>query len=165
MAKPTSGQLDIPLVWETDQAPRVYPEPEAGRPAPAPVAKPGVMRLWLAVICDLGLVLLAVGGAWVAAALLGAALLPAQLVAVAAAGLLLASVLSTGCLWPWRGTPGMLLLGIAFSQPLPFGRVWRVWLVWVVTLPLLGMPLVISGGGRTVAERLAGAALCAPFRK
>lgn len=159
MAKPTSGQLDIPLVWETDQAPRVSPEPGAARRASAPVEKPGVMRLWLAVICDLGLVLLAVGGAWVDAALLGAALLPAQLVIVAAAGLLLASVLSTGCLWPWRGTPGMLLLGIAFSQPLPFGRMWRVWLVWLAALPLLGVPLIISGRGRTVAERLAGAAL------
>lgn len=164
MAKPTSGQLDIPLVWETDQVSRVVPGSGTAHRAPVPVAKPGALRLWLAVICDFGLLVLAVGGAWVEVALLGAALVPAQLAAVAAAGLLLASVLATGCLWPWRGTPGMLLVGIAFSQPLSFGRVWRVWLVWLATLPLLGVPLIISAGGRSVAERLAGAKLCAPSR-
>ncbi|NCO69347.1 MAG: hypothetical protein GW878_02345, partial [Acidobacteria bacterium] len=157
MAKPTSGQLDIPLVWETDQVARAAPDVRGAQRATAPIGKPGVLRLWLAVVCDLGFVVLAVGGAWVGTALLGAALLPAQLAVVAVAGLLLASVLSTGCLWPWRGTPGMLLVGIAFSQPLSFGRVCRLWLVWLGMLPLLGVPLVVSGGGRTVAERLAGA--------
>ncbi len=157
---PPSGQLDIPLVWETEPA-------AAGRGAPAPRPEPqgelaplaGTVRLWLAVLADAGVAVLALGVFWGVAGLIASGLAPAQFALASAAGMEGASVVALGCLWGWRATPGMLLLGVCFSRPVPFARACRLWLLWLASLLLLGVPLLLRRRGESVAEKLAGGTL------
>ncbi len=157
---PPSGQLDIPLVWETELA-------AVGRGAPAPRLEPqgelaplaGTVRLWLAVLADAGVAVLALGVFWGIAGLIASGLVPAQFALASAVGMEGASVVALGCLWGWRATPGMLLLGVCFSRPVPFARACRLWLLWLASLPLLGLPLLLRRRGETVAEKLAGGTL------
>ena len=157
---PHSGQLDIPLVWETEPA-------TANRSTPAPRREPqgelaplaGTMRLWLAALADAGVAVLALGGFWGIGGLIASGLAPAQFALAGAAGLEAASVVALGCLWGWRATPGMLLVGVCFSRPIPFARACGLWLVWLASLSLLGVPLLVRRRGESVAERLAGGTL------
>jgi hypothetical protein len=153
-------QLDIPLVWDRDrQGPAQSGAPGAA-PGPAvPASRVGLMRLWVGVLADVGVVLLAIGGAWATAALSGAGLRPAQLLAAAIAGLEASGVLAVSCLWIWRGSPGMLLLKVCFAQPMPMPRAFRLWLAWLASFVLAGTPLLLGRRGPCVAERLAGADL------
>ena len=152
-------QLDIPLKWDHDVgAPARAPEDDPGggavRPEKAPLA-----RLWLGILADLGTILLAVGACWMLAALAGASLRVAQLVAGGIAGIEIGGVLLAACLWGWRGSPGMLLVGLSFARPIPVARVLRLSLAWIGSLPLAGVPLVVRRGGVCVAERLARSAV------
>ncbi len=151
-------QLDVPLVWE--RTPPAAPPPAEHLPRRRPEPPPwGRARLWVAALADLGVLLLALAAAWVVAAAAGAALTPAQLLPTAAAGALAAAVLGVGSLWGWRATPGMVLLGLRFADPLTLSQGRRVWLGWVLALALLGLPLIIGARGRTGAELLAGSEL------
>jgi len=59
---PPPGQLDIPLVWETEPAAGTQGAAPAPGTAPAAAAPlPGASRLWLAVLADAGMT--AVGAA------------------------------------------------------------------------------------------------------
>jgi hypothetical protein len=156
---PPPGQLDIPLVWDRGEGRQDHlgDDPAPGTPTLRPLA--GTYRLWLAVLVDAGLVVLAgVSGLGVVAAL-GAEMVPGQLVLAGLAGGELASVVALGCLWGWRGTPGMLLVGICFSAPIPWSRAIRLWLSWVLSMIVGGFPLVLRLGGESLAERLAGGSL------
>lgn len=150
-----SEQLDIPLVWDTADAPE---SPRAARedfPQRGDDTRPAWRaRAVLANVADGGVTLglCAITGA--VAVLAGADLTPGQLVVAALAGVEILSVLAIAMLWAWRGTIGMLLMGLSYTAPLGFNRAARLWTVWVVTLPLLGVPLVL---GRGALERLAGA--------
>jgi hypothetical protein len=156
---PPPEQLDIPLVWEgrerqLGRAPDGL-SPDAHAPGPG-----GLMwRLWLAVLADAGVIVLAVAGTVGGAAALGADLGPGQLALSGFAGLEVASVLALGCLWGWRATPGMLLVRVCFSQPLPWGKVVRLWLSWVLSMPVAGGPLLLRRRGESVAELLASGSL------
>ena len=157
---PPSGQLDIPLVWDTEPV-------AAGRGAPAPQPEPqgelaplaGAVRLWLAVLADAGVVVLTLGVFWGVAGLIASGLAPAQFALATAAGMEGASVIALGCLWGWRATPGMLLLGVCFSRPVPFARACRLWLLWLASLPLLGLPLLLRRRGRASRRSSAGGTL------
>ena len=156
---PPPGQLDIPLIWEPRRE-----DPAAERPGPAheparPASRAGAWRLWLALLADAGVLVLVVASIWGLAAALGAGLGPAQLVLAGLAGLEAASVVAVGCLWGWRGSPGMLLAGVCFSRPIPFARASRVWVILIVSLLVLGLPLLLRRRGDSVAERLAGGTL------
>ena len=156
---PSSGQLDIPLVWEHGQE-----DPRADREDPAPAPRRlspfgGTWRLWLSVLADAGILVLLVAGAWGAAWAMGAELNGAQPVVAGLAGLEAASVLAVGCLWGWRATPGMLLVRVCFSRPIPWGRVCRLWLYWLVSFLAAGVPLLLRRRGESVAERLADGTL------
>lgn len=156
---PPPEQLDIPLVWDRREGRQGHAgdDPPPGTPTLRPLA--GTWRLWLAVLADAGVIVLAVvSGSGVAAAL-GAEMVPGQLVLAGLAGLELASVVALGCLWGWRGTPGMLLVRICFSAPIPWSRVIRLWLSWVLSMLLGGVPLLLRLRGESVAERLAGGSL------
>jgi hypothetical protein len=154
----TPRQLDIPLVWEKE--PPVAP-PSATEPFPLPEDDEpvGLGRLWLGILADGGAVLLAIGLFWGLAAFLGASLCPPQLAAAGVAGFLCATVVALGCFWGWRGSPGMLLVGVSFSEPQPVARAVRLWTLWLATLPLLGLPLTVRVRGLTGAERAAGSRL------
>ncbi|HYB24153.1 MAG TPA: hypothetical protein VED41_10170 [Solirubrobacteraceae bacterium] len=152
-------QLEIPLRWDHDPgAPARATEGEpgggAGRPGRAPLA-----RLWLGILADLGAILLAVGACWTLAALAGASLRAAQLVAGGVAGIEIGGVLLAACLWGWRGSPGMLLVGLTFARPISFARVVRLSLAWIGSLPVAGVPLLVRRSGLCVAERLGGSAV------
>ncbi len=157
---PPPGQLDIPLIWEARQE-----DPDArasGDPPRAPDRLTGagrIWRLWLAALADGGVVVLTVAGSWGVAAALGAGLAQAQLLLAGVVGLEIASVVALGCFWGWRASPGMLLAGVCFSQPIAFGRATRLWLVWLASLPVLAVPLLLRRRGESVAERVAGGAL------
>jgi hypothetical protein len=157
---PRSGQLDIPLVWETEPAasgrgvPALRPQPQGEL---APFA--GTVRLWLAALADAGVVVLALGVFWGVAGLIASGLAPAQFALASAAGLESASVIALGCVWGWRATPGMVLVGVCFSRPIPFAQACRLWLLWLASLLLLGLPLLLRRRGESVAEMLAGGAL------
>jgi hypothetical protein len=154
------GQLDIPLIWESSGEKPGTDGPEGPHPpAPQPPGRAGFWRLWLAVLADGGMVVLAVTGVWGMAAAFGVGLVSAQLVLASGVGLEVATVVALGCLWGWRASPGMLLAGVCFSQPIPFARAWRLWLCWLVSLPVLGVPLLVRRRGEGVAERLAGGTL------
>jgi hypothetical protein len=156
---PTPRQLDIPLVWE-QELPGVPPSLADPFPPQLEEDEPvGLGRLWLGILADGGAVLLAVGLFWSLAAFLGAALRPPQLVVAAIAGFLCATVVALGCFWGWRGSPGMLLVGVSFADPQPFARAIRVWALWIAALPLLGLPLTLRVRGLTGAERAAGSRL------
>jgi hypothetical protein len=152
------GQLDVPLVWERAS--------ESGRPAPArrqapgeSGARPGLLRLVLVAGLDLGFVLSCVGAAWGVGLLCGARMDFLQMALAGLVGLEVAWIIAWGCLWAWRGTPGMLLAGVGYDDPLPFGRAGTVWLWWSVASCVLGLPLVVRVGGTTGVDRLAGSAL------
>ena len=99
------------------------------------------------------------GGDLGIAAARGAELTPAQLVLAGLAGLEAGSVVALGCFWGWRASPGMLLAGVCFSRPIPWGRVYRLWFCWLLSLGLAGLPLLFRLRGESVAERLAGGTL------
>jgi len=158
---PTRGQLDIPLVWETDPKPETpavatgkADPPRPAEPVPAPFG-----RLVLAAFADLGVTLLALASAWTVAVAAGVTATTGQLIAIAVVGLEVAAVATCSALWGWRGTPGMLLLDVAFERRLASGAVPRVWLAWLVTLPLGGLPLLVGRWGGRGLERLAGTAV------
>jgi hypothetical protein len=152
-------RLDVPLVWDTK------PEAEAGRRAvpggsPPEAGHPRqLLRLWLAVLADVGTIAVALVSAWLVALLVGATLAPGQLALAILTGALIATVVGVGLLWGWRATPGMVLVGLAFTAPLPLGRAAVLWLWWIASLPFAGIPLLLGRGGRCWAERLAGAPL------
>jgi hypothetical protein len=156
---PPPEQLDIPLVWgharEGRPADRDDPTHAPGNLTPFG----GTWRLWLGALADAGIVALFLVGGWGLAAALGADLDGPQLVLAGLAGLEAASVAAVGCLWGWRATPGMRLVGIHFSRPIPWGRVCRLWLCWLLSLPVAGVPLLVRRRGESVAERLADGAL------
>ena len=157
---PPPGQLDIPLVWETEPGAGTQDAPPA--PASPPTATgplPGAARLWAAALVDAGLTAAAAVAFMALGAVLVGGIAPAQLALGAAAGVEAVTVVALACLWAWRATPGMLLLGVCFSQPIPFGRVCTMWLVWLLALPLGGIPLAVRRHGESVAERLAGGVL------
>lgn len=154
MPHPVPPRLDAELAWGRDHAPgqpRV-PQPEG------PEGGTWVQRL-VAALADIGVLLLAVGLAWVLAAVGGASLNPRQIAIGAVLGGLALAPVALACLWVWRGTPGMLLLNLNASRPLPFARAFGVAALWFVCLPLLGVPLSVRWRGETLLERLAGSRL------
>jgi hypothetical protein len=154
------GQLDIPLVWEAGTSRAKGGGFEGASPQPPPaVGRVGAWRLWLAVLADAGVIVLAVTGVWGVAAVLVGTLGRAQFMLSAAVGLEMATVLALGCLWGWRASPGMLLAGVCFTRPIPFGQTVRLWLYWLASLLVLGLPLVLRHRGVSLAERLAGGTL------
>lgn len=152
-------QLDIPLVWDKEADPGSEPPvertPSHGGLAPLG----GTLRLWLAALADAGVVTLAAGASWVLAASQVGGLGAWQVLLAGLAGLETASVVALGCLWGWRATPGMLLVGVCFSRPIAWAHVCRLWAAWVGALLLLGVPLLLRHRGESVAERLAGGGL------
>jgi hypothetical protein len=157
---PSPGQLDIPLVWEARTGTAKGGGTEDPLPQPPRMAgRVGAWRLWLAVLADAGVVVLAVTGVWGVAAVLNGTLGRAQFMLTAAVGLEMATVLALGCFWGWRASPGMLLAGVCFSRPISFGQTVRLWLCWLVSLLVLGLPLLLRHRGASLAERLAGGTL------
>ena len=154
------GQLDIPLVWDNEPG-RERQDVTRGAEAPPPGSSfsSGLLRLWLATLGDAAVAAVGVGAFLALAALLGAELAPGQIALTALAGMAAVTVVSLGSLWGWRATPGMLLLGLCFSQAIPFGRACRLWLTWLSCLLLAGLPLLVRRRGDSVAERLAGGVL------
>jgi len=151
-------QLNVPLVWEVEPP----PEPDARDDDPFPPGGPvtaGFGQLLAAAVLDAGVVILAVGGSWLAAAARGATLLPSQLLTAGILGLEVASVAAVTGLMGWRGTPGMLLASACFREPIALLRAATVWAAWLASLPLLGLPLLVAWGGRRVLERLGGSPL------
>ncbi|MCU0292679.1 MAG: hypothetical protein MUF10_11935 [Thermoanaerobaculaceae bacterium] len=153
MPHPVPPRLDAELAWGRDHAPG-----QPSMPGPGPQGATWAHRL-LAPLADIGVLLLAVGLAWVLAALSGASLNPQQIAVGAGLGVLALAPVALACLWVWRGTPGMLLLNLAASRPLPFARAVGVAALWFVCLPLLGLPLSVRWRGLTLLERLAGSRL------
>ena len=154
------GQLDIPLVWENEPGSErldVTREAESPPPMPSPLA--GSLRLWIAALGDAGVAAVGAAAFLVIAALLGAELTPGQIALSSVAGMAAMTVVALGSLWGWRATPGMLLLGLCFSQAIPFARACRLWLVWLSCLALAGLPLLVRRRGESAAERLAGGVL------
>lgn len=146
-------QLDIPLVWDSEggsepaPAARVEAVPQASEAFAS-----GGGRLVLAVVADVGLMLVGCAATAAVARVAGADLNSGQLAAVTVAGCAIVSALSIAVLWAWRGTIGMLLMGLNFLSPLGFARAVGVWVVWAVSWPLAGVPLAL---GRRGLERLA----------
>lgn len=156
---PPPEQLDIPLVWEHgDEGPATDREDQV--PAPRGLTPLGGMwRLWLGALADAGILVLAITGSWGVAAALGAELNAGQLVVAGLVGLEAASVVAVGSLWGWRASPGMLLVRLCFSRPIPWGRVCLLWLYWLFALVVAGIPLLLRLRGESVAERLADGSL------
>jgi hypothetical protein len=154
------GQLDIPLVWENGPGDeRRSADRGADDPPPAPAFAAGLFRLWLSTIGDAAISAVGMGVFLTIAAILGAELTLGQIALTAGAGLAAVTVIAFGSVWGWRATPGMLLLGVCFSQAIPFGRACRLWLTWMLCLPLAGLPLLVVRRGESGAERLAGGVL------
>ncbi len=151
-------QLDIPLVWDRPAAPDPHRPLE---PPPRAELAPfgGTLRLWLAALADGGFLVLAAGVFWGVAGWWVGGLSAAQVAVAGVAGLEAASVVALGCLWGWRATPGMALVGVCFSRPISCAHVCRLWAVWLGSLLLLGLPLLFRHRGESVAERLAGGGL------
>jgi hypothetical protein len=119
-------------------------------------------RLWqivLAALADIGVLLFAVATAWLVAVFGGASLGPPQIVLGAVLGAFALAPVALACVWAWRGTPGMLLLGFCGSRAIPFSRSVWVCAVWFVSLPLFALPMALRWKGRNVFERLAGVEL------
>jgi hypothetical protein len=154
------GQLDIPLVWE-ERPDRDEDRRGESQPRPSQPLTPfgGTWRLWLAFLADAALIVLAVTALWGVAVARVGALAPGQIGLASSVGLEVATVVSLGCFWGWRASPGMLLAGLCFARPIAFGRTVRLWLCWLVSLPVLGVPLLLRRRGESVAERLAGGSL------
>lgn len=145
--------FDAELAWGREQRPVA----KADRPV---VRRAG--RLWqvvLAALADLGVLLFAVAAAWLVASFGGASLGPLQIVLGAVLGAFALAPVALACVWAWRGTPGMLLLGFCGSRAIPFSRAVWVCAVWFVCLPLLALPMAVRWQGRSVFERLAGVEL------
>jgi len=119
----------------------------------------GTWRLWLSALADAGILVVTLAGSWGVAAALGAELNAGQLIVAGLAGLEAASVVAAGSLWGWRATPGMLLVRVCFSRPIPWGRVCLLWLCWLLALVVAGVPLLLRFRGESVAERLADGSL------
>jgi len=154
------GQLDIPLVWESGPGGERRAAPGGDAPAPrAPSVFVAMLRLWLGSIADAVVVVAGVGAFLAVALVLGMEMSPGQIALSAAAGVVAVAVVALGCVWGWRATPGMVLLGVCFTNAVPFGRACRLWAVWTACLLLAGLPLVVRRGGESVAERLAGGAV------
>ena len=156
---PPPGQLDIPLVWEHGQE---RPPADRQEPASAPIRPTSfgrTWRLWLSALADVGILMLFAASGWGVAAAAGAGLTGPQLGLAGLAGLETASVVAVGCLWGWRATPGMLVVGVCFARPIPWGRVCRLWVCWLLALMVAGVPLLLRRRGESVAEILAGGAL------
>jgi hypothetical protein len=149
-------QLDIPLVWEAPPGGAAAP-PKTQAPPRQPLRACSSLRLLVAALGDLGLALVLFALVGVVALAFGAVLSPGQLVLLALAGTELASTVAVGCLWGWRATPGMALLGANFVRPLTLQRSWMVWLAWFVLLPVAALPLLAAPRGRRPLERLARA--------
>jgi hypothetical protein len=153
MPQPVPPRLDAELAWGRDHPPG---------PARVPLAEPQV-RTWArrlgAALADLGVLLLAVFLAWILTVVGGASLNPPQIAVGAGLGALALAPVALACLWVWRGTPGMLLLGLGVSRPMPFARAVWVAALWFVSLPLLGLPLSVRWRGESLLERLAGSRL------
>ena len=150
-------QLDIPLVWDRPEAAPAAPPAGSSRPARRGPAACGHLTLFGGAVLDLGVLLLALAVAWLAAALTGVTMLPGQIAVAALFGVLVASVVALGCLWGWGGTPGLLLVGVRTSSQVTLPRALDFWLAWLVLLPRFDLPLLIGRRGSRPAERLVGA--------
>ena len=157
---PPPGQLDIPLVWATDPADQLREPAPTGDAPPAPSGRSAsAFRLWAGALADGVIAIAGAAGAAALAALAADAVSPAAIALAAVAGLEVVTVVAVGCLWGWRGTPGMLAAGVCFARPVPFGRACTLWGLWAASLLLGGIPLAIRFRGESAAERLAGGAL------
>lgn len=154
MVQPGSPRLDAELAWGRD-----HPLGPSSVPLPGGSQAGTWAQRLVAALADVGVLLLAVGLAWVLAALGGASLNPRQIIVGASLGALALAPVALACLWVWRGTPGMLLLNLGISRPLPFARAVGVAALWFVSLPLLGLPLSVRWRGESLLERLAGSRL------
>lgn len=151
-------QLDIPLVWELDGPPRARRSADDPFHTPTNDAGPSSTgRIWVAALADIGAMLLALAAAWGVAAAAGAELAPPQLLIAALAGIEAGTLAGAACVWAWRATPGMLLLHVAFVEPLAPRRALRLWFAWLLALALLGLPVLVGRRGRRVVERIGGA--------
>jgi len=156
---PPPGQLDIPLVWATDPAGEGREPAPAEAPSVPPARGASAFRLWAGALADAVLVAVTAAAAVGLAAALADGISPAACALAAVAGLEIVTVVALGCLWGWRGTPGMLVAGVCFARSIPVGRACKVWGVWLLSLPVAGLPLVIRFRGESAAERLAGGSL------
>lgn len=148
-------QLNIPLVWEqnADESPSPREGPPLNEMQYSPVFR--IWQLWLAALADLGFLLACLFVALLAVIMAGGWSGTAVFVFAWGLALDLAFVIALAGVWAWRGTPGMLLMGLAFTQPLPLSRAAKVLFFWGGSLLLVGIPLVIKRRGQTLAERLA----------
>lgn len=141
--------FDVELNWGT--AP-------AAVPVPPPAA--GFLRLFVAVLVDLGFSALAffsvvVGIGWAYELSFSGV----QVAACAVLGVLLAGWVEVGCLWLFHKTVGMHLLQVRADKAPTLGRSVSVWLAVLVSAPLVGLPLVLGGAGSRPLEKLAGSRL------
>lgn len=145
--------FDAELAWGRSH-------PSEPPPVPLPGRRTGHLgQILVAALADLGVLLLAVAAAWLVAAAAGASLNPYQIAVAAVVGALALGPVAIACLWVWRGTAGMLLLGVEAERALPFSRALGVAVVWFASLPVLALPLGVRWGGRSLLERVMGAAL------
>ena len=156
---PPPGQLDIPLVWEHGQE-----RPPADREDPArapkrPTSFGATWRLWLSALADLGILMFFAAVGWGVAAAVGAELAAPQLLLAGLAGLEAASVVAVGCLWGWRATPGMLVVGICFARPIPGGECAGSGCAGCCRCWSPGFRCCVRRRGESVAESLADGAL------
>lgn len=146
-------QLDIPLVWDSEGGSKPAPAARAEAvPQAGEAFATGGGWLIPAAVADVGLMLVGCAAAAAVARLAGADLNSEQLAAVIVAGIAIVSAVSIAVLWAWRGTIGMLLMGLNFLSPLGFARAVGVWAVCTVSWPLAGVPLALGWRG---LERLA----------
>jgi len=156
---PPPGQLDIPLVWEHGQERSPVDRENPARAPKRPTSFGAAWRLWLSALADLGILMVFAAVGWGVAAAAGSGLAGPQLLLAGLAGLEAASAVAVGCLWGWRATPGMLVIGICFTRPIPWGRVFWLWTCWLLSLLVAGVPLLARRRGESVAESLADGAL------
>lgn len=150
-------QLDIPLVWERERASECTPakrEPVSVLRRPDFPSPAWRGKVFLAAVADFGFALLAAVLAGTVALFVGAALAPVQLAIAGLAGIQVTGTAAVAILWVWRGTPGMLLMGVHFGTALELGRAASVWVLWALSLPLAGLPWLIH---RRILERVARA--------
>lgn len=151
-------RLDVPLVWDLGAQPDSSLQDQAQASDRRVQGHPR-LRLIAAAPLDIAFVLTCLGLVWVTALWFGAGGNEAQATAVVPVGLELAAVIGLGCLWAWRGTPGMLVCSVVFAEPLSFRRAVGWLVVWSAAIWLLGLPLVVGPRGGSLAERLAGSDL------
>lgn len=78
--------------------------------------------------------------------------------AVVSLGLLTAWV-EVSCLWFFRKTVGMHLVGVRFEKALKLKRAVAVWLVMLMAAPLFVLPLLAGGTGARWLEKVGGSSL------